>query len=1045
MISRPTVSSVMAAALVVLATAPALAQLAPQQAEDARLRDAAAQRASDPLWAALTKDGFGQSAWDALASPAQAARLAVDPNYNRYGPNELAKAASTKAAPSVASLLKALIPATGSGSGALASTSEARSVAGEAVTMTARDLGNGISENRYYITMMTQTFDGVFDRAFSQKAGFARVRNANESWVRIDYGDGALVIREPERPGSPATAHAGRFVNTTPTEVAMAYDYRTNRLTGNPLTAAYHNTYIRPLMSGAPALGSNVTWSVALSAEKLGVAKARSGDFRMEVKRTYFSRAGTPYVILEYTVPDFSYGNAFGDKVTHRARGVALADPQMGQIFWNASLQTATASEKGGKQRPYRYARTGFAMDASGKPLLDLNQIPEMKKFVEEFYGAAASAPLPFAWTSVPDQTPLEMAAKIDMAGFTFGENSANQLLETIGSTTFGENGNGQAAGASVDGLIASYTFNISDKLNTFLHGMHDAYDFNQVFGQRLQNATDFYDITGVKPAELRSLQNTISDFTENSAALRKQAETLQRELSAVQQRITLETRSLAKLESGLNSTEDFFHVYDQGLMRNLADNEARAKNMLKELGRLNTAISDNALAARALNELVKPLQVIKEGLEARGIVQVVGQFNNLLKTTKIALGMSVLSNLSNAATIYGTREALANFDPGAAGDLTLQGKYNSTGELVGDLTLNMMSIIGNAASGNVKSLISDVSAFTVGRFGDLYMAVEAAHAAQGQAQVAFMEQVLTARRYHSSFTPKIEAMLVQVHNLGSRIQQLDQEVNSRPTVRAQTDDWTDPRFEADGRPIPSYWAWLKANSPDTLRRMGIDPDAPVGGWPNGVRPRNLPAPTAQQPRQPGGPDYPTRDPSTVRRNNPEPVPATGPLDNNPGAVMDEMAAATTGRRTNNYVPPPRRPARDDHIGTDEQPNPLRFSGVEWDPVTFEPVNFEPVTWNPPTWEPPTWEPPTWDPPTWTPPHFDAPSASEIDFTDLGVGTRWPHTDNMAYNRCYGSFSLGRVAEDAECRLSGAAGEDGGLSQSRFGIDRLGKPHPQGQ
>ncbi len=306
----------------------------------------------------------------------------------------------------------------------------------------------------------------MYSNAHSQKAGFARVRNADESWVKIDYGDGVMVVRQAERFGSVAKLSAGRFENTTPTEVALAYDYRTNSLRGNPQTAEYHNTHIRPLMTGMPALGSDVSWSVALSAEKLGVGAAQSGDFPMEVKRTYITHAGTRYVILEYSVPEFTYGNAFGEKVTHRARSVALADTGMGQIFWNASLQTANATEKSGSQRPYRYARTGFAMDAKGEPLLDLDQIPEMKRFMEEFYGTSATAPLPIAALGMPDRLPLEMAARIDIAGFTLGENGANQLGEILGA---GADRTAATRGSTPTGQGQWVGSNVVDNLLNFL------------------------------------------------------------------------------------------------------------------------------------------------------------------------------------------------------------------------------------------------------------------------------------------------------------------------------------------------------------------------------------------------------------------------------------------------------------------------------------------------------------------------------------------------------------------------------------------------
>lgn len=968
----------------------AAAQLAPQ-AEDARLRAAAEHAAANPLWAMLQQDNFGQSVWNALAVPAVAGRLAVDPHYNHYGPKDPAGSSST-AAVSARSLVDALMPPSAQLPAVAGETVQnATPIAGEGVTMAARDLGNGISENRYYMMLMTQTYDGVFERSHSQKAGFARLSNANESWVKINYGNGAMVIREPARLGTRATLSADMFASTSPTEVALAYDYRTNSLRGNPRTAAYHNTYVRPLMTGMPALGSNVSWKVSLSAAKLGITRARSDEFPMEVKRTYITHAGTRYVVIEYTVPEFAYGNALGEKVVHRARGVALADTSMGQIFWNTSLQTATTAEASGRQRPYRYARTGYAMDASGQPLVDLDAIPEMKAYLEEFYAPATTQALPIVGSAVPDQTPLEMATRIDLAGFTLGENSANQLGEMIGANANGETGARQ--GAEIDYLIN----NVIIPGLSVIGGAVGVRDRNEsaAFARKQEELRKAFNVLG---RQVDALQNAV---TETRAAVSSTS----RQLVVAQVKIANLTNQFnAEMKAATTAAEMFGTAGPT--MDALLAAKVEAQALMTQLRTATLAHTQALLNVDKVRRFIPTLEAFRESRLIATTAQI-GDF--LAKSKALTSALNGLSFVANLGGISKNMNLLASFDPHQAGELSLNGTYEGWMGVVEPL-LNLAAIAGDFESGNMKAVLLDIASFAGGRIGDIYMSFEAAKAARLEAQMAFFQEVQTALRSAEQSRNHIQQFLKVADNLGGRIEALNRELDNRRDNPARDPNWTDPRFDANGRPIREYWAWLKENSPDTLRRMGIDPEAPVGGWPNGVRPQDRPATeVARQPRLPDGPGYPTRDPSTVQRRTPQAT-ETGTTDPSGVSAMDEMAAATATRRLNNYIPPPRPPARNDHIGTDEQPTVLRFSGVEFDPVTFTPPTWTPPTWDPPTWEPVTWEPPTWEPPTWTPPEFDAPEASEIAWTDLEVGNRWPRSlDNMAFQ--YGDLS-GRVATD---------------------------------
>lgn len=996
---------------------PALAQdtaptAPPPSAPDALVAVPAAPL--DPWWQRLVDDGFGDVAWDAFADPALMDRIALQPLLAAYPAAGLAPApVATPAAVSAALVPAGLLRSDATASDATQSPRAAPPAAATTVTTSTREIPGGLSENRYYLMHATQIFDGTFERAHAQKAGFARLRKGDESWVTIDYGDGAMVVREPGSPQAGAGLGLGRFVSTTPTEVAIAYDYRTNTMRGNSRTALYHNTYVRPLMEGMPALGSDAAWTVQLSAAKLGLTKAASSDFPMELKRTYITHEGTPYVILEYTVPEFSYGGTYGQKVTHRARGVALADPAMGQIYWNASLQLATADQAHQPPRRYRYARTSFAMDAAGAPQVDLAAIPELKPYLDALYSADATAPLPLAGEGRADQTPLQMASRIDIVGFTLAENSANQMGEDLGTRMGGANGNTAAAGASFDVLVQAW--GIPDKLKTAFDGMTDLAAFNRRFGPDVRVAEDFLARTGISVGDFRELGRVAEHLGVLGTQIRQNAKRLTSDLKLLNDQIADKRAIMTRLMRGSETLDDLFNVTELSPLANqIKALEKQAASVSGRIVALDIQAARNAAATARIAPAIKALQVVHDGLAARGILGFAKTLNEVLVKSKLGVGLTVLSNVNNAETFYQVNNNLKNWDPARGGDLPLQGKYDTGGALITDITLNLLGIAGNIASGNLKSALSDTVTFATGRFTDLFFAMDAAKAADDQAKQAAMELVLTQMRAAKLTDAKIRQYEAQVADLGRRIAALRQEraaaaAAARAPGGVNDPNWRDPRFDpATGRPIPSYWAYLKANDPEALRRMGIDPDAPVGGWPNGVRPADRPQRQARndpQPRQPGGPDYPTAPAST--RNRPSPAPS------GPDEPTLEQIAANGSRRPapQPYTPPPRRPAPNYHIGDDESPiTSQATSPFDVRPVNFDPVTMRPVEWTPVTWDPVTWEPVTWDPPEWTPPHFDAPRASDIPWTDLGSGRNWPHSmDNMAFD--YGELS-GRVETD---------------------------------
>jgi len=200
----------------------------------------------------------------------------------------------------------------------------------------------GVDEtNRYLLRIMTQTFDGTKEFSFSQTAGVARMRKGDESYLLMDFHDGAVVI---EKPGRTAL---GNFRNTSGVEAEFKYNYQTQTLSGHNASAKYFNTYVRPFLGGNPKPGVSREWVQDMSLEQLGISVSPSNRLSIKLARKFFTYEGTDYALLHYQVPAFSYSLKDGTPVVHWGQGVALTDPGFGIIYWNASLQRAVAQRPG--------------------------------------------------------------------------------------------------------------------------------------------------------------------------------------------------------------------------------------------------------------------------------------------------------------------------------------------------------------------------------------------------------------------------------------------------------------------------------------------------------------------------------------------------------------------------------------------------------------------------------------------------------------------------------------------------------------------------
>lgn len=499
---------------------------------------------------------------------------------------------------------------------------------------------------------------------------------------------------------------------------------------------------------------------------------------------------------------------------------------------------------------------------------------------------------------------------------------------------------------------------------------------------------------TGLTLADIAGLVRSAEAIGNETNALKRQAESLKAEMAAV-------SRTVAGLRAtlgGAATTETLVNGFGPIGLATLQAQEAKARQLLAQIANLDAAIQKNVLASYQTAQRLETLHELQGALQNRGLYRFASGLDSAISKLKLAPVFTTFSGIGSISTVYNAGKVLGSFDPGRPGDLQLTGKYDTTLGNVSDVTLTLLSLGANALSGNVAAAGADFLTVASGRLTDTYMAYKAWEAADAEAEVAHRQYLLTLMRRNKLINAQqLAAFQARIDRLGNNIAELDAELDARRPNPARDPDWQDPRYDpGTGLPVPSYWAYLRENSPQSLVRMGIDPEAPVGGWPGGVGPEHRPRRAGTiQPRLPTGPGYPT-----ARPRSPRP-----PDDDEPdGTIIDVSEDVDVGPEeeraepAEGFVPTPRPRA------------PRVDLTLDITPLVFEPVTFQPVTFTGPEWVPPTWEPVTFDPPEWVPVTFEGPDPLVLDWPEFDADDPYPGSgSNLSWD--YSNLS-GTVTTD---------------------------------
>lgn len=608
--------------------------------------------------------------------------------------------------------------------------------------------------DRYNLRLMTQIFDGERDFSHTQTAGFARTKHGAQSYVELDYHDGAVAIDSREG------LELGKFRNTSGVEAAFLYDYGTHTMSGGNDISDYFNTRIRPFMEGNVTTGKDVKWVQEVPLERLGVGGISSGKANIELARTYFSHEGEDYVLVTYDIPAFRYTAADGTAMIHWGKSAALLDADMGQAFWNATLHRAVAGGTIQDARPYRYAKTIAMTDDDGMPVLNYRDVPQVRDTFDAFYSEGATEALGFSGVAAPDQSPVELSVRLDMLGLALAENSGNQLPQVTGQSQTGSRGkeiaDDAATAAGYTGkaaTVAKLNFSEARKQEIGLELQSNKAELEQKYTNyerrtqakagELASARKDYEAVVEAISNEQSLATDLSNLRQQQDADFQQIQSLltdqQLTPSGNQQLRELQGRVQSR-SAEISALEDIALFDDNpGLIADLErDLQASTQKLSTLEGDYNKLLQEGQQLAGEVVTFEARVTVA----EANGITVSKGTFTEKLpsglrtamesRAGKIVadFGDELLTSAGDAANLYTSGKAVYNIADAASrdtasGDIALVREYGTAGSL-GDLGLDIGFLFLSAATGDVRGFVSDGTAITLGSLADIFVAAKA-------------------------------------------------------------------------------------------------------------------------------------------------------------------------------------------------------------------------------------------------------------------------------------------------------------------------------
>jgi len=781
----------------------------------------------------------------------------------------------------------------------------------------------------YALRLMTQIYDGSNDHSSSQVLGIGRVRQGDKSYTQFDYGDGARVITAAD-----GQLSAERFLNLTGTEKTVMYDYSTQTMQGDLEIANLHNVVIRPFLNRSPKLGSDASWSQQIALGELRLRNLGGADINVELSREYFVHVGKPMVLIHYAIPAFSYDPGTGMTAVQWGSGISLTDPGFGMIYLNSALHRAVVRDNK-TSVPYRFARTMVAANPDGSAMIDYREVPQLQKYVDEFFSAEAMRVVATHFHAEPLYGPLDLMRRLDLVALSIAENGANEAPSGAAAQT------SQNTGSNISNMAG-----LTSTAGGFVGNLYTWTDLAVGSPQSVERVL--------------AIMNTADVFAENSQTIKGQINQAVQRLEAAEDAL-VSSRSAPVFEAlpELKAAEQF--ILDKRKALDYAADVLTQRTMTEgmEIGQVlqnwQRAKTDLEYALAGYEVLVNDpgsYRLVPSPAEARAAAEFRAASENLIDlSTDLARygdegiviieqvkkippthwdaaksylggGLTLLGNAINGYTIGSSLANLSNqggsnLATGNAPKLTRtygsalsgdQRGMTAAGLMDLNLALDILGVVGAAASGDLITATTTATAIVTSSVSDIIISAkglkdinvinsEAARLGRDLARRQKEQYIALSEAKEKAFRDELAKLDREIATLEKYDADADNALKERMQERGlkphQVNDpnWTDARIDpSTGLPTPGYWQYLKDNYPGTLASYGIDPEAPVGGWPGGVGPQHKPRPVAgTRPPQPDSgpsdaelraglaeeinkPQYPTappRDPDATQRPRP--------------------------------------------------------------------------------------------------------------------------------------------------------------------------------
>jgi len=899
-----------------------------------------------------------------------------------------------------------------------------------AVSVQASSAGQGdvrdIEERQAYaLRLLLQIYDGQRDFSHTQLLGIGRIRKGEQSFSQFDFGDGAVLIE-----GSGGKLAASRFMNISPTEKGVLYDYRTKTVSGDNEIAQFHNAVIRPLLGQSPDLGQDAEWSTRLPLAALGLVGAGDLMAAVTLSREYFVHDGKPMVLIHYAIPAFAYDDTSGRQIVQWGSGLSLSDPGFGKIYFNTALHRAVARDNGSAGVPYRYSRTMVAANPDGSASIDYRTVPQLAKYIDEFFSKQALQVVPTGETST-ERSPIQLARNLDLVSLSIAEDGANEAPVAAGAQVSLNRGAEASSTETLQLLQLEQEQNQSqqmskpttaldvaegtgDFLNTVL-GYTDKgvaitggllatrttrlAEISKNLGQNLNAAANNYSQASERLKQEGKLAITLLPEAElrfnNIIKMNNEANEIERQIDALSTGLARVvdaggTVMQADLDEASRLVSEYNRLHDASAAEMATFEAMKDKYALKiDMSDPHTAqlVKNVENAAEDLNKLEDVAKIVKN--EASLLQEIV----KVLPTEKIGAALKYFGDSPAGKILDGVSHGMNAYTVGTAINNTIDAAYNdkSSGQIstardysLSSTVLDLAALAGNAVSGNVPGFLSDATAIVFGSVGDVFLtgkALKDTHQLNAQLlqQTREMDARLSQMRHD-----KVMSLESELQQAGLDLSELEAEIDSsvamseelleerrkaREEIRRQEEE---ARLRQEQRDRQAEQDRIAREEENERRRTAND-----------------------RLEEDMSPDYPTAPPHDPGSEETTPV-ASEDESPSPVLTIEEQAAIEREERRekaqaelDEYQAKKLAEMKAEEAEREKNPgtHEFRVSQLETSELVTTAFDIDPVTFDGPEWEPPVWEPPVWVPPEFTPPDVSTFPPTDPDDLDGYPGT----------------------------------------------------------